>query len=210
MVRAFSQASLSVQRLFGPDALSQPVILTVMFLLTVNRLVTVLATRPEEFLGYMAVVCVMGMVAWIIFSICGFVVNRIAPRVSLTRAVLVIATYVATGFSREIMLIAAPGSTVAFITDQSARLATALITSAVMFTVVANFVGAARSHAASVAEVKRVKAQLAEAIEWSDRALEKTVEHLSMSLVASCARLSHHLSTARSAKIGLQAINSAS
>jgi hypothetical protein len=174
MVRAFSQTSLSVQRLFGADALSQPVILTVMFLLTVNRLVTVLAIRPEEFVEYMAVVSVMGMVAWVIFSLCGFVVNRIAPRVSLTRAVLVIAAYVATGLSREIMLISAPGSTVAFITDQSARLATALITSAVMFTVVANFVGAARSHAASVAEVKRVKAQLAEAIEWSDRALKKT------------------------------------
>lgn len=173
MVRGFSQASLSVQRLFGPDALSQPVILTVMFLLTVNRMVTVLANRPEDLVEYISMIASMGVVAWAVFSLLGFVVNRIAPQNSPLRVVLVLLTYIATGFSRELLLMNAPGSTVTFITDTAARFATALITSAVMFPLVAGFVGAARRHSASVANVKSVKARLLAAVEWSDRSLVK-------------------------------------
>jgi hypothetical protein len=173
MVRASSQASLSVQRLFGPDALSQPVIITVMSLLTVNRMVTVLANRPEDLVQYISIIASMGVVAWAVFSILGFVVNRIAPHISLVRVTLVLVTYIATGFSRELLLTAAPGASVTFISDTAARLATALITSAVMFPLVAGFVGAARRHSASAANVKNVKASLAAAVEWSDRSLAK-------------------------------------
>jgi hypothetical protein len=173
MVRAFSQASLSVQRLFGPDALSQPVILTVMLLLTANRMATVLANHPEDIRQYITIIASMGAVAWVVFSLLGFVVNRVAPHSSLTRVALVLVTYIATGFSRELLLTAAPGASVTFISDTAARLATALITSAVMFPLVAGFVGAARRHSASAANVKSVKARLAAAVEWSDRSLAK-------------------------------------
>jgi hypothetical protein len=171
MVRALSLSALPVKRIFGADALSQPVILTVMFLLTVNRLVTVLANGPEDLVEYVLGVSAFGIIAWAVFTLLGFVVNRIAPDISLIRIALVLTTYIATGFSREILLINLPGSTVTFITDPSARLATALITSAVLFPLVAGFVGDARRYSASVAETKSVKVQLATALEWSERSL---------------------------------------
>jgi hypothetical protein len=178
MARVFSLRALPLERFFGADALSQPVILTVMGLLSANRLVTVIADQPDDFVEYVSLVAFMGVIAWAVFTVLGFVVNRIAPHVSLTRAVLVLTTYIATGFSREILLVSAPGSTVTFVTDSTARLATALITSAVMFPLVAGFVGDARRYSESVAEIKSVKSKLATAYEWSEGSLATNRESL--------------------------------
>jgi signal transduction histidine kinase len=173
MVRALSLSALPIRRLFGADALSQPVILAVMALLTLNRLVIVVSDAPESTVEYVANVASIGILAWAVFTILGAAVNRVAPHVSLKRVALVLTTYVATGLSREILLIGAPGSTVTFIADPAARLATALITSSVLFPLMAGFIGDARRYSASVAKTKSLKAELARAFAWSEASLEQ-------------------------------------
>lgn len=178
MARAFSLRALPLERFFGADALRQPVILTVMGLLSINRLMTVIADQPDDLGEYARQIAIMGFIAWAVFSLLGLAVNHIAPHTSLTRAALVFTTYIATGFSREILLASAPGSTVTFVADPTARLATALITSAVMFPLVAGFVGDARRYSESVAETKSVKTKLAAAHEWSEGSLATNRESL--------------------------------
>jgi len=174
MVRAFSLSALPVQRLFGADALSQPVVITVLALLTTNRLLSVLATGPENLERYLQIFVLPTLSGWVVFSVCALIVNRVAAETSLTRVVLVMVTYLATGLGREILLINAPGPPVFFTLDPGARLVTALMTSLVMFPVVAGFVADARRYSASVTQVSGVKARLSAAVRWSGKSLAES------------------------------------
>ena len=174
MVRASSLSALPVQRLFGADALSQPVVITVLALLTINRLLSVLATGPENLKSFLQILVLPTLFGWLVFSVCALIVDRVATETSLTRVVLVTMTYLATGLGREILLINAPGPPVFFTMDPGARLVTALMTSLVMFPVVAGFVADARRYSASVSRVSGVKAKLGAAIEWSGKSLAES------------------------------------
>jgi signal transduction histidine kinase len=165
-------------RFSGPDSLSQPVFFTVLFVLTTNRLLTLLAAQTDGFFPLTVAIAPATVATWVIFTACAAITNRVFPQVSVARAALVVLTFVATGVGREMLLIVLPGVPIRATFEPSVRILTALFLSMVMFPVVAALIADVRQYRRSLAEVKMAKLQLQDAIEWSNSALENDRQKL--------------------------------
>ena len=165
-------------RFSGPDSLNQTVFFTVLFVLTSNRLLTLLATQPEGFFPLTVAIAPATAATWVIYTACAAITNRVFPQLSVGRAALVVLTFVATGVGREILLIVLPGVPIRATFEPSVRIFTALFLSIVMFPVVAALVSDVRQYRRSLAEVKTTKRQLQDAIAWSNSALENDRQKL--------------------------------
>jgi signal transduction histidine kinase len=165
-------------RFSGPDSLNQTVFFTVLFVLTSNRFLTLLATQPEGFLPITVAIAPGTVATWVIYTACAAITNRVFPQLSVGRAALVVLTFVATGVGREILLIVLPGIPIRATFEPSVRIFTALFLSIVMFPVVAALISDVRQYRRSLAEVKTTKRQLQDAIAWSNSALENDRQKL--------------------------------
>ena len=165
-------------RFSGPDSLSQPVFFTVLFVLTTNRLLTLLAAQPDGFFPLTVAIAPATVATWVIFTACAAITNRVFPQVSVARAALVLLTFVATGVGREMLLSVLPSVPIRATFEPSVRILTALFLSMVMFPVVAALVADVRQYRRSLAEVKMAKLQLQDAIAWSNSALENDRQKL--------------------------------
>jgi hypothetical protein len=133
-------------RFSGPDSLNQTVFFTVLFVLTSNRFLTLLATQPEGFLPITVAIAPATAATWVIYTACAAITNRVFPQLSVGRAALVVLTFVATGVGREILLIVLPGVPIRATFEPSVRIFTALFLSIVMFPVVAALVSDVRQY----------------------------------------------------------------